>query len=55
MAQAENTKSQIRGLLEIRRHRGLANGAIQAWIVDALDCLLQAELDRIEKRERDAI
>ena len=52
---ASPQKSVIIGLLEVRKHRGLSGDiAIQVWIVSALECLLQAELDRIEKRERDA-
>lgn len=51
----ENTKSQILGLLELRKHRGLVGDvAIRTWVVSALECLLQAELQRIEKREKDA-
>ena len=54
MGQPENTKSRILGLLEVRKHRGLTGDmAIQLWIVTALECLLQAELQRIEKREKD--
>ena len=50
----ENTKSQILGLLEVRKCRGLSGDiAIRTWVVSALECLLQAELERIEKRERD--
>lgn len=55
MGQPENPKSKILGLLEVRKHRGLTGDvAIQFWIVTALECLLQAELQRIEKKERDA-
>jgi len=52
--QQENTKSKVTGLLEIRKHRGLdGTAAIQAWVIGALECLLEAELARIEKREID--
>lgn len=51
---SENTKSKILGLLETRRTRGLVgDAAIQAWAVASLECLLEAELARIEKREVD--
>lgn len=50
----ENTKSKILGLLEIKRRRGLeGQAAVQAWAVNAIECLLEAELARIEKREVD--
>lgn len=45
-------KCQIRGLIEIREHRGLRGiGAREAWIVDAIEVLLRAELARIQKEE----
>lgn len=51
----ENAHSKIFGLLETRRVRGLSGQpAINEWIVTALECLLEAELARIEKREKDA-
>ncbi len=54
MAQEENAKSRILGLLEVRKHRGLSGqAAINEWIVASLECLLEAEMARIEKRELD--
>lgn len=51
----ENTKPKIQGLLEIRKLRGLiGQPAINEWIVTSLECLLECELARIEKREKDA-
>ena len=50
----ENTKSRIQGLIALRQRGMVGNAAITAWMVNALDVLLQAELERIEKRERDA-
>ena len=45
-------KHAIMGLLAVREHRGLAGiGAREAWIMDALEILLRAELDRQEKEE----
>jgi hypothetical protein len=42
-------KHQILGLLEIRKHRGLAGiGAREAWIMDAIEILLRCELEREE-------
>lgn len=56
MAQGQDdTKAKIIGLLEVRKHRGLeGRAAIDAWVINSLECLLQAELARIEKREKDA-
>lgn len=52
--QQENTKSKIQGLLDVRKFRGLDGApAIQAWVIGALECLLEAEMARIEKREID--
>lgn len=51
MAQAQ-IRSIIIGLLEVKRHRGLQGPAIQVWATAALEVLLQAELDRIEEKER---
>lgn len=51
----ENTKPKIQGLLEIRKLRGLiGQPAINEWIVTSLECLLECELARIEKKEKDA-
>lgn len=53
--QQEDTKSRIQALLNVKKFRGLeGTAAIQAWAVASLECLLEAELARIEKRERDA-
>ena len=50
MAQPQ-VRSQIIGLLETKRRRGLAGEqAIQQWATAALEVLLQAELERIENR-----
>jgi hypothetical protein len=52
--QPQNTKSKIVGLLEIRKHRGLEGRvATESWIMAALETLIEAELARIEKREKD--
>lgn len=51
----KNIKSRIMGLLEIKQQRRGLEGqaAVQAWAVNAIECLLEAELARIEKREVD--
>ena len=49
-----NTKSQILALLALRKRGMIGDAAISAWIVNSLEVLLQAELQRIEKRETDA-
>lgn len=55
MAEQENAKSRILGLLETRKHRGLSGqAAINEWIVASLEVLLEDELARIIKREKDA-
>lgn len=47
------SKHAIMGLLAIRTHRGLRGiDAREAWIMDAIEILLRAELERIEQRER---
>lgn len=52
--QQENTKWKIVGLLEIRKHRGLdGRVATESWIMAALETLIEAELARIEKKEKD--
>lgn len=52
--QQEDTKSKIQGLLNTRKFRGLeSQQAVQAWVVGSIECLLEAELCRIEKREKD--
>lgn len=54
MAETENAKSKILGLLDVRKHRGLTGqAAINEWIVASMECLLEAELARIIKRETD--
>ncbi len=51
---SQNTKSKILGLIEIERHRGLnTHTAFEVWTVMAIECLLEAELARIEKKELD--
>lgn len=56
MAQgSEDNKSKIQGLLDIRKLRGLeGRAAIDAWLVASIECLLECEMARIEKREKDA-
>jgi len=55
MAETENAKSKILGLLETRKHRGLSGqAAINEWIVSAIEVLLEHELAKIEKKEVDA-
>ena len=55
MANTEDIKSRLLALIETRRTRGLeGQAAIQAFAVEALTCLLECELARIEKREVDA-
>ena len=50
----ENTKSRIVGLIATRRIRGLKGAsAATEWSLAALEILLEAELARIEKREKD--
>jgi hypothetical protein len=47
------SKHAILGLLEIRTRRGLQGvGAREAWIMDSLEILLRAELERIEQKEK---
>lgn len=47
-------RSQIIGLLEIRKRRGLQGiSAREAWVMDAIEVLLRAELARIEKEKPD--
>jgi hypothetical protein len=49
-----NLKSQIVGLLSVKRQRGLVgDNAIQNWTTAALEVLLQAELERIEATKGD--
>lgn len=52
----ENTKSKIQGLLSTVRFRGLeGQPAIDQWTISALTVLLQAELERIERGNPDAL
>lgn len=45
-------RSVILGLLEIKRRRGLqGQQALLAWTTSAIEILLQAELERIEREE----
>lgn len=53
MAETQNAKSKIIGLLEVRKHRGLTGqNAINQWITDALEVLLEAELQRLAHQEQ---
>lgn len=42
-------KSRIQGLLNIKCIRGLRGEARQQWLIEAIEILLRAELDRLEK------
>lgn len=51
----ENTKDRIIGLLATKQIRGLRGStAVTQWNLEALEVLLQAELARILKKEKDA-
>ncbi len=51
MAETEALKPKIQGLLATVKYRGLeGQAAINQWTTSALECLLQAELARIETR-----
>lgn len=53
--QPENTKCRIVGLLATKQIRGLkGSSAVAQWSLEALEVLLNAELGRILKKEKDA-